>query len=184
MDEAAAFRRASDGFLQRARQIKDEQWMAFTPCTEWTVRALVNHVAGEYFWVPEMIAGRTIADVGDRLDGDLLGESPLQSLIDAQRTALAAVDGPGALQTTVHLSYGDLPATAYVKQMALDSVLHTWDLARAIGSDETLDPDLLDMSYEELRNTAEDWRSAGAFGPQTPAADASTQAKLLALSGR
>lgn len=183
-DTAAAFRRATDGFVARARQINSTQWSAATPCSEWDVRALVNHVAGEYRWVPEMIAGRTVADVGDRLDGDLLGDDPLQALIEAQRLALAAVEAPGVLATTVHLSFGDTPASEYARQMTVDSVIHAWDLARAIGGDETLDPELVELSYAELQRCAEDWRAAGVFGPVTAASDGSTQAKVLALAGR
>ena len=67
IDEVTAFRRASESFVQRARAIGPDQWSGSTPCTEWDVRMLVNHVAGEYLWVPEMLAGRTIAEVGDRL---------------------------------------------------------------------------------------------------------------------
>jgi uncharacterized protein (TIGR03086 family) len=184
IDEATAFRRASESFVERAHKIGQEQWSAATPCTEWTVRALVNHVAGEYLWVPEMVAGRTIAEVGDRLDGDVLGDDPLQSLINARRAALAAVDGPEALGKTVHLSFGDLPAREYVKQMALDSVIHSWDLARGIGADEALDPELVELCHASLKDSAEDWRSAGVFGPEKAPSDDSTQAKLLALTGR
>jgi uncharacterized protein (TIGR03086 family) len=184
MGEASAFRRASESFVKRARQIGQEHWSEATPCTEWNVRMLVNHVAGEYLWVREMLAGRTIAEVGDRLDGDVLGEHPLQTLINARGTALAAIDGPEALGTTVHLSFGDLPAAEYVSQMALDSVIHTWDLAHAIGADETLDPELVDVGYAGLQTSAEAWRVAGLFGPEKAPSDDSTQAKLLALTGR
>jgi uncharacterized protein (TIGR03086 family) len=184
IDEATAFQRASEGFLERARQIGGEQWSAATPCTEWNVRALVNHVAGEYLWVPEMVAGRTIAEVGDRLDGDLLGDQPLQALIDARDAAVASVDAPDALGVTVHLSFGDLPAREYIKQMALDSVIHSWDLARGIGADEALDPELVEFCHADLKDSAEAWRSAGVFGPETAPSDGSTQAKLLALTGR
>jgi len=134
--------------------------------------------------VPEMVAGRTIAEVGDRLDGDVLGDDPLQSLINARRAALAAMDGPEALGKTVHLSFGDLPAREYVKQMALDSVIHSWDLARGIGGDEALDPELVELCHASLKDSAEDWRSAGVFGPEKAPSDDSTQAKLLALTGR
>jgi uncharacterized protein (TIGR03086 family) len=182
--EASAFRRASESFVQRAQQIGQEQWSGATPCTEWTVRMLVNHVAGEYRWVLEMLAGRTIAEVGDRLDGDVLGDDPLQTLINARGAALAAIDDPDALDTTVHLSFGDLPAAEYVKQMALDSVIHTWDLAHAIGADEALDPELVDLCYAGLQMSAEAWRAAGVFGPEKAPSDDSTQAKLLALTGR
>ena len=184
IDEATAFRRASEGFVERARKIGQAQWSAATPCTEWTVRALVNHVAGEYLWVPEMVAGRTIAEVGDHLDGDVLGDDPLQTLISARGAALAAIDAPEALGATVHLSFGDLPAREYVKQMALDSVIHSWDLARGIGGDEALDPELVELCHASLKDSAEDWRSAGVFGPEKAPSDDSTQAKLLALTGR
>jgi uncharacterized protein (TIGR03086 family) len=184
IDEATAFRRASEGFVERARQIGQEQWSAATPCTAWNVRMLVNHVGGEYLWVPEMLAGKTIAEVGDRLDGDVLGDDPLQTLINARGAALAAIDGPEALETTAHLSFGDLPSGEYVKQMALDSVIHSWDLAHSIGADDALDPELVDLCYTGLKASAEAWRAAGVFGPETAPADDSTQAKLLALTGR
>jgi uncharacterized protein (TIGR03086 family) len=184
LGEATAFQRASEGFVERARQIGEQQWSAATPCTEWNVRMLVNHVAGEYLWVPEMLAGRTIAEVGDRLDGDVLGDGPLQALIRARAAALDPIDAPEALATTVHLSFGDLPAGEYVKQMALDSVIHSWDLAHGIGADERLDPELVELSYGEMQATAEGWRSAGVFGPEKAPSDDSTQAKLLALTGR
>jgi uncharacterized protein (TIGR03086 family) len=184
MTEATDFRRASEGFVERARAIGSGQWRAATPCTEWDMRALVNHVTGEYLWVGELMAGRTIAEVGSRLDGDLLGDEPLQVLMRAQGDAVAALEQPGALGTTVHLSFGETPAAEYAKQMTLDSVIHSWDLARATGGDERLDPELVDICYPELQKTAGDWRAAGVFGPETSPSDGTTQAKLLALSGR
>ena len=68
--------------------------------------------------------------------------------------------------------------------MALDSVLHAWDVARATGGDEVLDPELVDFANAELDRSAPDWREAGAFGPETSPSDASAQARMLALAGR
>jgi uncharacterized protein (TIGR03086 family) len=184
MDEATAFRRASDGYIQRAREVTAAQWSAPTPCSEWNVRSLVNHVAGEYLWVPELMAGKTVSDVGNRLDGDLLGDDPIEALASATRSAKAAADNPDSLTRTVHLSFGDVTGAEYLKQMAIDSVIHTWDLARAIGADETLDPELVDFAFDELRQHAEDWRTGGAFGPAKEPADDSNQSRLLALTGR
>jgi uncharacterized protein (TIGR03086 family) len=184
VDEATAFRRAAERYVQLARQIDGAQWSASTPCAEWDVRTLVNHVAGEYLWVPELMTGKTVADVGGRLDGDLLGERPLEALARARDGALTAVEAPGALTRIVHLSFGDLPGAEYVKQMAVDSVIHSWDLAHAITADETLDPELVEFCYGELQKTADDWRSGGAFGPAKVPADDSNQARLLALTGR
>jgi uncharacterized protein (TIGR03086 family) len=183
-DERTIFGLASASFVERARKVGPEQWSGATPCTDWDVRLLVNHVAGEYLWVPEILAGKTIADVGDRLDGDVLGEDPLQSLVNARNAALNAVNSPGALETTAHLSFGDVPAGEYVKQMTIDSVIHSWDLAHAIGTDESLDPELVDFAYADLQGSAEEWRAGGAFGPEQAPSGQSTQAKLLALTGR
>jgi uncharacterized protein (TIGR03086 family) len=184
MDEVTAFRRASDGYVRRAREVSAAQWSAATPCSEWDVRTLVNHVAGEYLWVPELMAGKTISEVGSRLDADLLGDDPVEALMSAARGAQAAADMPDSLTRVVHLSFGDVPGAEYLRQMAIDSVIHAWDLARAIGADETLDPELVDFAFEELRQHAEDWRSGGAFGPAKEPADDSAQARLLALTGR
>jgi uncharacterized protein (TIGR03086 family) len=160
------------------------QWSAPTPCAEWDVRALVNHVAGEYLWLPEIMAGKTVAEVGSRFDGDVLGAAPLEVLARAGSAAQAAAEGEGALTLVVHLSFGDVPAGDYLQQMAVDSVIHAWDLARAIGADETLDPELVEFTYAYVQQHAGEWRAGGAFGPSTAPADDSTQSRMLALTGR
>jgi uncharacterized protein (TIGR03086 family) len=184
MNNSDAFRRASDGFMQRARQISPEQWSASTPCTEWDVRALVNHVGGEYLWVAELMQGKTIADVGTSLDGDVLGTDPVARVAGAQNSAASSFEAPGAADKSVPLSFGETAAMDYAQQMAVDSVIHSWDLARAIGADDTLDPDLVDYTYQYLQKVAAAWRSGGAFGPEHEPADDSIQAKMLALTGR
>jgi uncharacterized protein (TIGR03086 family) len=148
------------------------------------VRALVEHVTGEYLWVPEILAGKTIAEVGDRFERDVLGNDPLDSVVRAQQVAVRAVEQTGDLSGRVHLSFGDVPASDYITQMIIDSTIHSWDLARGIGADETLDPELVELSFKELQGSADQWRSAGAFGPEKQAHDESPQAQLLALTGR
>ena len=135
-------------------------------------------------WVTELMDGKTIAEVGDRLNGDVLGDDPLSVVSDAQRRACEAFDGIDGMTRIVQLSFGEVPASDYARQMAIDSVIHSWDLARAIGGDEALDPELVSYSYEDLSKTAEDWRAGGAFGPVKTPADGSLQAKLLAMTGR
>jgi len=184
MDDTAAFRRSSEAFVERARQIGPDQWTASTPCAEWDVRALVNHVAGEWLWVDELMAGRTIAEVGDRLNGDILGADPMATLLRAQRAATSAFEDPGAMDRTVHLSFGDMPASGYAKQMAVDGVIHSWDVARAVGKGETLDPELVQLAWDDLSEHAEEWRAGGAFAEAKEPADDSLQAKLIALTGR
>ena len=184
MNNSEAFQRASDEFMQRARQINADQWTASTPCTEWDVRALVNHVGGEWLWVAPLMSGKTIAEVGTSLDGDVLGDDPVATVDRASDAACAAFEAPDAAGRSVPLSFGDTPAMEYAQQMAVDTVIHTWDLARAIGADEVLDPELVDYTYAYMQGVAELWRSGGAFGPACDPDDDSTQAKLLALTGR
>src|SRR5205085_7856583 len=70
--EQALITTAIDGFGQRLSAVDAGQWSAATPCEDWDVRTLVNHVVGELLWLPPLLEGKTVADVGDRLDGDIL----------------------------------------------------------------------------------------------------------------
>ena len=92
--------------------IRDDQWHAPTPDTEWDVTDLVQHLVYEQLWVPPLLAGKTIAEVGDAFDGDVLGDDPQRAWTSAAAAAQAAFAEPGALERTVHLSFGDVPATS------------------------------------------------------------------------
>src|SRR3954471_20256222 len=65
--------RATAHFGDLVQKVGSDQWESATPCSDWDVRALVNHLVYEARWAPPLLAGRTIADVGDQFDGDLLG---------------------------------------------------------------------------------------------------------------
>lgn len=184
-DLVALFGRAVEGFGRLVADIRPEQWSDPTPDDEWDVRALVNHLVVEDLWAPPLLDGLTIAEVGDRFDGDQLGDDPLAAWARASEEAVAAVGQVGVLDRTVHVSFGDIPGREYVSQLTCDHVIHGWDLARAIGADERIEPDLVDFAYEFLAPQADGWRAAGVFGPKVklpPGAD--RQSVLLALSGR
>jgi uncharacterized protein (TIGR03086 family) len=182
---AERFERASRHFGALVHQVGDDQWGAPTPCSDWDVRALVNHLVYEARWAPPLLAGSTIEEIGDRFDGDLLGDDPKATYDEARAGVAAAIEAPGALQRTVHLSYGDTPASDYVTQLAGDFVVHAWDLARGIGADDTLDPDLVDWVYAEAQPQAEMLAASGMFGPPVDVPDdADPQTKMLAFFGR
>jgi uncharacterized protein (TIGR03086 family) len=190
MDERrSALRRHADAldlFGSRVHQVRQDQWDAPTPCTEWTVRDLVNHLVSEQLWVPPLVsAQRTIADVGDTFDGDVLGEDPLGAWDGAAEGARAAFKARGAMDRTVQLSYGRTPGAAYCAQMITDAVVHAWDLARAIGADEQLPDALVDFAAREVAPYAAGLSKTGLFAePVTPPPGADVQTKLLALLGR
>src|SRR5690606_38626638 len=91
-------RRAADAFDRHVAAVRAEQWRAPTPCTEWDVRELVYHLVVEQLWVPPLMGGATVAEVGDRFDGDQLGDDPLATWRASRAAADAALAEPGALE--------------------------------------------------------------------------------------
>ena len=179
------FRRAVDQYGGFVAQIGDDQWSSSTPCTEWDVRTLVNHLVNENLWMPPLLAGKTIEEVGDRFDGDVLGDDPKQAWKQAAEEAVSAADEEGVLTRTVHLSFGDFPGEGYIQQVLIDHVIHAWDLARGIGANDELDPETVKYAYEFLEPQAEAWRAGGALGDKVEVDEsADLQTKLLALAGR
>ncbi|MEU5432831.1 TIGR03086 family metal-binding protein [Streptomyces sp. NPDC020719] len=171
-------------FGARVHAVRPDQWDLRTPCTDWTVRDLVNHLVVEQLWVPPLVEGRSLADVGDAFDGDVLGDDPVAAWDSAKDAALAAFAGPGALDGTVHLSYGKTPATAYCSQMVADAVVHSWDLSRAIGADEQLPDALVDAAAREFGQYADELPRSLFDAPVKVPAGADAQTRLLAMLGR
>ena len=179
------FERACQQFGGKVAAIKDDQWGDSTPCTDWDVRALVNHLAYENAWIPPLLGGRTIADVGDTLDGDLLGEDPKGAWQQRADEAAAAVAEDGVLDRMVRISRGLVLGGEYVFEVMADLVIHGWDLAQAIGLDTTIDPELLDVVYPYYEPLVALLKRTGAFGPVVEPPDgADRQTVLLAMLGR
>lgn len=182
---ATLFARSVQRFLEVVDGIAEDAWSAPTPCSDWDVRALVNHLVGEERWVVPLLEGRTIAEVGDALDGDLLGPAPREAASSAGRAASAAMAEPGAMERTVHLSFGDFSGEDYAWQVLVDHVVHTWDLAAAIGHHRALDPGLVAATSGWWGGWESAYRGAGAVGPSLEVGpDASQQDRLIASFGR
>lgn len=173
-------------FENRLQQVPEDAWGKTTRCCpDWTVRDLVNHVVNENKWISLLVAAKTIEEVGNSLDGDLLGHDPLAAWRQASAEVRDAIRASGALERTVQLSSGPTPATEYLSEVLSDQIIHTWDLASSIGVGERLDPDLVEFAAATLEPLAEKWRAAGALGVPVDVGDsADRQAKLLALLGR
>lgn len=185
MDLTARYRRAADEFGSRVDAIADAQWSAPTPCAGWDVRALVNHLTGESLWAPHLLGGGTVAELGDRLEGDLLGGDPKGAFRGAADAALRAVEDAAPHDGTVHVSWGDIPMAQYVTQLASDRLIHAWDLARAIGADDHLDDELVAWAYDVHAPIEDELKATGLFGPRiTPPPGADLQTRLLAVLGR
>lgn len=171
-------------------QIRDDQWDEVRP--DWfqtggqgdaTLRQIVNYHAYDSAWVPDVLAGRTIEEVGNRYEG-LKTDPDVDYREWSERAieAAAALDDP---DKNVHLSYGEFPAREYLKHITCFRGFRAFDIARWIGADTQLPADLVRGMWDEFVPEIESWRAMGVFGPEVPVpADASQQDRLLGLAGR
>lgn len=167
------WRQTADAFDQRYQAITDDQWSTATPCTDWGVKELVDHAAG----VQQMFAGGMVG-----------AELPEGAEWPAIHQALnAALDNEGVLDGMAnHPVMGEVPKAMLFGIATSDLLLHTWDLARAIGADETLPAESVTACYMGLQKMpSEGLRADGRFGAEVPCADdADEQTKLLSYAGR
>jgi uncharacterized protein (TIGR03086 family) len=178
------YRRSVEFWKNTVSNVSDD-WSRPTPCTDWDVRALVNHVVGEDRWTKPLVEGKTIAEVGDAFDGDLLGEDPKASALAAADEALMAVAERLPAGGTVHLSYGEEDIAEYISQLVGDHLIHGWDLAVATGQNHNLDSELVGEVAAWFRNCEEIMRSAGAIAARPESATGGNpQADLLIGFGR
>jgi uncharacterized protein (TIGR03086 family) len=165
--------------------VAPDQWADATPCAEWDVRALVNHVVSGNLWAAELVAGATIEAVGNRLDGDVLGDDPLGEYDRSIGPAASAFRAPGAMERPCAVSYGPVPGEIYCGHRFLDVLIHGWDIAKATGQDTTLPVDQVEACIEVVTPQAELLAASGMFGTGVDAAASSDpQVRLLALVGR
>jgi uncharacterized protein (TIGR03086 family) len=165
--------------------VRDDQWHAPTPNTEWDVKQVANHIIGENLWAGELLRGKTIAQVGNKLDGDLAGSDPAAAYRASVGIATEAVTEAGAMETVCHLSFGEFSGADYSAQLFLDLLIHGWDIAKATQQDTRLPPDLVDACIPIAQQITAMARTTGVYGDDLPvSADADQQTRLLALVGR
>lgn len=165
--------------------VRDDQWDASTPCEDWDVRALVNHIVAGNLWAGELAAGRTIEEVGDRLDGDVLADDPLAAYDTSAKIASETFHAEGALERPCAVSYGPVPGSVYLGHRFIDVLVHGWDLAVATGQPPDLDPELAQTCLDVIEPQREALVASGAFGePRDAPAGADPGTRLLALLGR
>lgn len=164
--------------------IPTDHWSSPTPCTEWDVRALVDHLVYETLWVPDLVAGATLADVGNRYEGDRLGDDPVASWSAARAAATEGVKA-SELDVPVHTSGGQLTADEYLTQMLFDAAIHGWDLATSIGAVHTIPDDVARDLEAWFAPQVEQMVAARIIAePVVVGDDADATTRLIALSGR
>ena len=183
MELSSLHHRTVETWAERVRAVRPEQWGWPTPCHDWSVRDLVNHVAGEDLWTVPLMQGSSIEEVGDRFDGDVIGDDPVTTSLAAAMEATRVVAERLPAGGTVQLSYGEEQMEEYVRQLAADHLIHGWDLAAAVGAETRLDPELVSEVATWFSSREDLYREAGAVGPRT-SSRGDPQGALLAGFGR
>ncbi|WP_020657518.1 TIGR03086 family metal-binding protein [Amycolatopsis benzoatilytica] len=185
---------ASKEFGRRLRSVRPAHWAAPTPCAEWNVRQLVNHVVRGNRNYVDLLAGGTRQEFLRMREADALGDDPLAAF-DASVQLLADAFGrPGALERKLDYPLGQVCGGQALAVRTTDIVIHTWDLARAVGADDRLDASLVAWISDELETiyaglaespvAAETTHRFFAAPTGTLGADASRQDWLLHRMGR
>ena len=194
MNEADVFVLADRALNSVVAKIADDQWDIPMPPDFAragsdhvpTLREIINYHAFDDAWVPDMLAGRTMDEVGQHaFKGDLLGVDPKASFAALVEKACTAALALNDLDRTVHCSFGDFTAREYFWQINMFRGLRARDIARVTGVDFEMPEDLVQGIWDEISPHAEEWRAIGVFPAAVPVpAGAPLLDRLLGLTGR
>jgi uncharacterized protein (TIGR03086 family) len=164
--------------------VQPEDFDKPTPAKEWNVHKLAEHMLYELSWVPDLVRGATITEVGTKYNPPLMDSAFIarwRTATDAARHAADAADP----QAVVHISLGDTTVDEYLQQVGFELLIHSWDLAQAIGQELHYNDEVAQAAYDYALQYAAEWNQAGLFAPPISVPEsADLQTKLLALTGR
>lgn len=164
--------------------VSPDQLDAPTPCKNWKVGELINHIVGGQHFFATAVAGEEIAGG----DTDFSAGDYLTEFDRASEQCLAAFRADGAMDKMLTLPFGQMPGAAFVGLATTDTFTHGWDLAKATAQDTDLAPDLATALLEQSKSSIQDaFRSpdGAVFGPEQSAPDDASEAdRLAAFLGR
>jgi uncharacterized protein (TIGR03086 family) len=153
-----------------------------TPCPDWDVRALLNHVLGAGRMFTLVNAGRKVGPDA----GDLVSDDAIAAVATMRKDNVSSWNAPGGLDGDRTYPFGTFPAPAALLVNLTEVVVHAWDLARATDQDATIDPTMATTLWRFWSAVPlDEARASGAFGPvvATPE-DAPAAQRLLGYLGR
>ncbi len=183
---AERYRRRAEAFEQKVTGVRPEQWGNQSPCAKWSARDVVDHIVAMHGYML-MPVGRTVEPAGD----------PLEAFLGARAAVEAVLDDPVLAAQECETPAGPMTVEGQIDQVVSDDlVLHGWDLARATGQDETMDPVDVERLWASTSalpvEVIEMYRTPDAFGPGIEVfgaeiavpEDAPLQDRLLGYIGR
>jgi uncharacterized protein (TIGR03086 family) len=173
------YRMVSSGFDAAVRAVTPDKWRAQSPCEQWTARDVVAHVVEGHRGVISGVRGGQSQPLG-------ADEDPRQAWERASRAIDEITGDAQALAREIDGPTGMMSAGQIIGQfVTMDLLVHTWDLARAVGADEHLDEDSVRDAYETLKPMDAMIRQPKVFGPKLePPLDADQQREFLYFLGR
>ncbi|TFD63576.1 hypothetical protein [Cryobacterium ruanii] len=149
-----------------------------------TLRDILASHAEDEAWLPAVLEGKTIEEVGDTYKGDLLGGDPIRNYDRINEATTKVVMGDLDPDRVTHLSYGDYPLSEALQHTALYRAFQAWSIARHVGLDYSLPDVLVENLWEQIAPDIEMWRGFGVFPPEVPVpADATREVQLLGKAG-
>ena len=178
MDPIDMYRRATDGAVAVMRTVTPEHLTLPTPCTEWSVQNLIDHMTGSTAYLQAALAGQPPSPPV---------VSSVSEFADGAAAVLSGLAEPGAFERVCMSPLGfEWTISHAVMGTIMDTLIHTWDLATATGQSAALDPALVAMCIDMfLPEMPERGRESGLVGAAVAVpADAPAAAQLLGAMGR
>jgi len=185
VDPIEMLRRSSHDFIRRVDLVQRDDLGKPTPCPAFDVGELVRHVIGGEAAYVVLLAGGDADDFRATTAAYVLPDDLRSAARESAQRLVAAFSAPGALDGTVRHPVGEIPVRRLAGMRVTEWLIHGWDLARAIGADESIDSDVAEALYAELSQRAEGLVASGYFQPGrgVPAGASSTE-RVLDLLGR
>lgn len=190
-DPVAQLDRVTRRTKEVASGVTQAQATDATPCSQWSVLDLFNHLIGGLEFTAGCITGNVPDIRPNEAESSYRDETDIAVLIRAYHTAvdraLELAGNPGALERTAMTPFGEMPVARIMVGTVLDQLVHCWDLAQATGQDTSLDNGMVEFAYGMLVSGgfADMGRQAGFVGPEISVPDdSSLQDKMIGYMGR
>lgn len=178
-DVQRKYRQVSKGFDAAVKAAAPDKWQAQSPCEGWTARDVVAHIVAGHRGVIAGVRGGESRPLG-------ANEDPQHAWEEASRTIDEIAGDPQTSTKQLDGPTGKMPASEVIGRfVTMDLLVHTWDLARAVGADERLTEDSVSEAYEALKPMDAMIRRPNVFGPKLdPPPGADLQTEFLYFLGR
>jgi uncharacterized protein (TIGR03086 family) len=181
VDPIERIERATAFAAEKVAGVKPGDLDKSTPCVEFDVRDLLNHVIGGL----EMLKVAAQGEKSTLPEGDQFDADPGAVYAERRTAFLGALRGDGVLERTWEMPFGALPGSVMASIAFMEHVTHGWDVAKATGQDTTIPADLVTECMEAVTPMDAMLRMPGVCGPAVAVPDdASAQDKLVAFMGR